>query len=159
MGFISSAYSAQISPTVAVSSRFGVNVYSYESDLSIGGEWWIGRRRGKRDVSHDHHITEIAPTNEEVERIRSQKAALSEASLREDRFEDERAEVQLDSPIPITRDIEPSPSPHRTTLSDTTGPTDTVEERDGVLKARISGNMVCTLFPRGLCTVSVWISG
>ncbi|EIW67655.1 hypothetical protein TREMEDRAFT_33247 [Tremella mesenterica DSM 1558] len=51
IGFISSAYSAQISPTVAVSSRFGVNVYSYESDLSIGGEWWIGRRRGKKHLS------------------------------------------------------------------------------------------------------------
>lgn len=50
MGFLSSAYSAQVSPTVAVSTRFGVNVYSYESDLTIGGEWWIGRGRGKRGL-------------------------------------------------------------------------------------------------------------
>lgn len=26
---------------------FGVNVYLYESDFSVGGEWWIGRWCGK----------------------------------------------------------------------------------------------------------------
>lgn len=47
MGFLSTAYSAQISPHLALSSRYGLNVYSYESDLTIGGEWWIGSGRGK----------------------------------------------------------------------------------------------------------------
>ncbi|KAJ9125463.1 hypothetical protein QFC22_000424 [Naganishia vaughanmartiniae] len=47
MGFLSTAYSAQISPHLALSSRYGVNVYSYESDLCVGGEWWIGSGTGK----------------------------------------------------------------------------------------------------------------
>ncbi len=31
---------------MALSSRYGVNVYSYESELTVGGEWWIGSGRG-----------------------------------------------------------------------------------------------------------------
>jgi distribution and morphology protein 10 len=46
MGFLSTSYAAQVTPRLALASRFGVNVYSYESDLSIGGEWWIGKGRG-----------------------------------------------------------------------------------------------------------------
>ena len=138
IGFISSAYSARVSPTIAISSRFGVNVYSYESDLSIGGEWWIGRRRGKRDVSHDE-VPEARPTIEEMERVRSRKAALSETSLREDGYEDEQAEARLDSPILLTRDI--AHSPQKSSSTDVNSPMG-VEERDGVLKARVSGNGV-----------------
>ncbi|ORX37034.1 hypothetical protein BD324DRAFT_579492 [Kockovaella imperatae] len=59
IGFVSSAYSAQVSPTVALSSRFGVNVYSYESDFSFGGEWWIGRRRGKRDLTEMKNVLDM----------------------------------------------------------------------------------------------------
>jgi distribution and morphology protein 10 len=117
MGFLSSAYSAQVSPTVAVSSRFGVNVYSYESDLSIGGEWWIGRKRGKRQVA-------VEPSLLEQRVLESKRMALQEASLREDQF-DERVEAIL------PRDSPPS----------------VVEERDGVLKARISGDWVSFHFP------------
>jgi hypothetical protein len=66
MGFLSTAYSAQISPHLALSSRYGVNVYSYESDLCVGGEWWIGSGRGKggwrglRGVMGDEPVEESA---------------------------------------------------------------------------------------------------
>jgi distribution and morphology protein 10 len=113
MGFLSSAYSAQVSPTVAISSRFGVNVYSYESDLSVGGEWWIGRKRGKREVI-------VEPSLVEQRRAESKRAALQEASLRED--------MDLAEPAPR---LPPSVDP------------EVPEERDGVLKARISGDSVC----------------
>lgn len=46
IGYLSTAYSAQVSPHMALSSRYGVNVYSYESELTVGGEWWIGSGRG-----------------------------------------------------------------------------------------------------------------
>ncbi len=46
IGYLSAAYSAQVSPHVALSSRYGLNVYSYESELTVGGEWWIGSGRG-----------------------------------------------------------------------------------------------------------------
>jgi distribution and morphology protein 10 len=143
MGFLSSAYSAQVSPTVAISSRFGVNVYSYESDLSIGGEWWIGRRRGKREQSP-------LPSMEEQRVLENKRVALDQASLRE-----EVVEERLDSPIPLTTDSMPSPSPSSglgelTNLGGSAaghghGHTEvpsSVEERDGVLKARISGDWV-----------------
>lgn len=121
-------------------------MYSYESDLSIGGEWWIGRRRGKRhdSDSRDDEVPEKRPTIEEMEMTRSKKAALSETSLREDRYEDGQAEAMLDSPIPLTRDIAPSreTTPHHDNLA---APNE-AEERDGVLKARVSGNGVCLHF-------------
>jgi len=133
MGFLSSAYSAQVSPTVAVSSRFGVNVYSYESDLSVGGEWWIGRRRGKREAP-------LPPSLEEQRYLDTKRAALDQASLRE-----EIMEARLDSPIPLAKSS-PTSGPSRTNLSSSdTGFMETpsaVEERDGVLKARISGDWV-----------------
>jgi len=46
MGFLSTSYAAQVTPHLALASRFGVNVYSYESDLCLGGEWWIGKGSG-----------------------------------------------------------------------------------------------------------------
>ena len=46
MGFLSTSYAAQVTPHLALASRFGVNVYSYESDLCLGGEWWIGKGKG-----------------------------------------------------------------------------------------------------------------
>ena len=120
MGFLSSAYSAQVSPTVAISSRFGVNVYSYESDLSIGGEWWIGRKRGKREVT-------LEPSLLEQREAESKRAALQEASLREEVIED-RVEALSDT---VSKRVDSIPA--------------VMEERDGVLKARISGDSVCLL--------------
>jgi len=145
IGFISSAYSAQISPTVALSSRFGVNIYSYESDLSIGGEWWVGRRRGKRDITSSAPVS-AAPT-------------IPGTGLR---GEDEVAERQLDNPFPIASIKESSetekrldsPIPLVKAFTDATRQASRFErqkkrrddqedsDRDGVLKARLSGNWV-----------------
>ncbi len=44
MGHISSAYSARVSRDLSLCSRFDFNVYSYESDWTMGAEWWIRRR-------------------------------------------------------------------------------------------------------------------
>ena len=147
IGFISSAYSAQVSPTVALSSRFGVNVYSYESDLSIGGEWWIGRRRGKKDISppvpvHTPLSNGISLRGEDViaERRLDSPFPLAENT-------DPVAEKTLDSPIPLKKDkpstrLDPRLSSMRQAMKRVeTGETD----RDGVLKARLSGNWVCPL--------------
>lgn len=121
IGYISSAYSAQIAPSVALSSRFGVNVYSYESDLCIGGEWWVPRRR-KPDAEAVHPIeTNIAGQ------------VLDGASLRSDEVEDAVMDKELDSPIPLTRAEPRSPVQVPVAMED---------ERDGVIKARLSGNWV-----------------
>ncbi|CAO1620725.1 unnamed protein product [Parajaminaea phylloscopi] len=41
MGHLSSAYAAQIGRDVVACSRYDFNVYSYESQLTIGGEYWL----------------------------------------------------------------------------------------------------------------------
>ncbi|WWD18812.1 mitochondrial distribution and morphology protein 10 [Kwoniella shandongensis] len=145
IGFLSSAYSAQVSPTVALSTRFGVNVYSYESDLSIGGEWWIGRRRGKRDSSNDSTPTvqsSLPPFQEDAEmeerrkELEERRKALSGTSLRED----EKAERELDSPIPLVTSATESAVSSRDVKMSSQPSSGMEEDRDGVLKARLTGN-------------------
>lgn len=41
MGHLSTAYAARMARDVVVSSRFDFNVYSYESEWSVGGEYWL----------------------------------------------------------------------------------------------------------------------
>ncbi|KAI0265137.1 mitochondrial distribution and morphology protein 10 [Gloeopeniophorella convolvens] len=52
LGHISGAYTAQVSRDLALSSRFDFNAYSYESEWTLGAEWWL-RRPGAapRDVT------------------------------------------------------------------------------------------------------------
>jgi len=45
LGHMSGAYSARVSRDLSMSSRFDFNVYSYESEWSIGAEWWTRRGR------------------------------------------------------------------------------------------------------------------
>ena len=44
LGHISGAYAARVSRDLSLASRFDFNVYSYESEWSLGAEWW--QRRG-----------------------------------------------------------------------------------------------------------------
>ncbi|KAG5650026.1 Mitochondrial distribution and morphology protein 10 [Sphagnurus paluster] len=43
LGHLSGAYSAQVSRDLCLSSRFDFNVYSFESEWTMGAEWWIRR--------------------------------------------------------------------------------------------------------------------
>lgn len=43
LGHISAAYASRVSRGLAVCSRFDFNVYSYESEWTMGAEWWIRR--------------------------------------------------------------------------------------------------------------------
>ncbi|KAG5643763.1 Mitochondrial distribution and morphology protein 10 [Asterophora parasitica] len=47
LGHMSGAYSAQVSRDLCLSSRFDLNVYSYESECTMGAEWWLRRKRSK----------------------------------------------------------------------------------------------------------------
>ncbi|PCH41257.1 mitochondrial distribution and morphology protein 10 [Wolfiporia cocos MD-104 SS10] len=40
LGHISGAYAARVSRDLSLCSRFDFNVYSYESEWSVGAEWW-----------------------------------------------------------------------------------------------------------------------
>ena len=47
LGHMSGAYSARVSRDLTLSSRFDFNVYSYESEWTMGAEWWMRRLRPK----------------------------------------------------------------------------------------------------------------
>ncbi|WVQ73447.1 mitochondrial distribution and morphology protein 10 [Cryptococcus sp. DSM 104548] len=170
IGFLSSAYSAQVSPTVALATRFGVNVYSYESDFSVGGEWWIGRRRGKRGADHEDGLSRIAQAenavgtaieeNRELAQLMAKKAALRDTTLREEVVEDVAAEQQLDSPVPLVTDANARKVLGRA-ASRVQQRESVVGERDGVLKARLANNwQIALLYEARIrnCLVSAGIN-
>jgi len=45
MGHLSAAYAARVSRDVALCSRFDFNVYSYDSEWTMGTEWWLRKRK------------------------------------------------------------------------------------------------------------------
>src|SRR5258708_35397597 len=49
LGHIQAAYASRVSRDLALCSRFNFNVYSYESEWSMGAEWWIRPRRNASD--------------------------------------------------------------------------------------------------------------
>lgn len=122
MGFLSTAYSAQISPHLALSSRYGVNVYSYESDLCVGGEWWIGSGRGKGGWRGLRGVMGEDPAAESV----STEVGSPNA---------ERKPVDGGE----TRSFMQAMRSHTEPVKDT--------DRDGVLKAKIQGNGVSRAGP------------
>ncbi|KAG0254361.1 Mitochondrial distribution and morphology protein 10 [Actinomortierella ambigua] len=46
MGHVSSSYAAQVNPDLGLCSRFDFNLYSYDSELTVGLEWWLREKRG-----------------------------------------------------------------------------------------------------------------
>ncbi|KIY73417.1 mitochondrial distribution and morphology protein 10 [Cylindrobasidium torrendii FP15055 ss-10] len=53
LGHLSGAYSARTSRDLALSSRFDFNIYSYESEFTMGAEWWLRRRQEDLDQDGD----------------------------------------------------------------------------------------------------------
>ncbi|KAG8969976.1 Mitochondrial distribution and morphology protein 10 [Tulasnella sp. 419] len=43
MGHISTAYAARVSQDLSLCSRFDFNIYSYDSEWTMGAEWWMRR--------------------------------------------------------------------------------------------------------------------
>ncbi|GIJ86279.1 mitochondrial distribution and morphology protein 10 [Aspergillus pseudoviridinutans] len=52
-GSLSTTYSLRASPNLAFSSRFGFNVYSWESEMVAGCELWRKRRKSSHPPIHD----------------------------------------------------------------------------------------------------------
>lgn len=44
LGHLSGAYTARVSQDLSLASRFDFNVYSVESQWTVGAEWWLRRR-------------------------------------------------------------------------------------------------------------------
>jgi mitochondrial distribution and morphology protein 10 len=53
MGHMSGAYAARVSRDLALCSRFDFNVYSYESEWTMGAEYWMRRTPSKLSSDDD----------------------------------------------------------------------------------------------------------
>jgi len=49
MGHLSTAYAAKASKDLSLCSRFDFNIYSYESEWTMGAEWWIRKAAKGKD--------------------------------------------------------------------------------------------------------------
>ncbi|KAF9116614.1 Mitochondrial distribution and morphology protein 10 [Mortierella sp. AM989] len=59
MGHVSSSYAAQVHPDLGLCSRFDFNLYSYDSELTAGVEWWIRERKGASSSAADQEQSSI----------------------------------------------------------------------------------------------------
>ncbi|GAA6006693.1 hypothetical protein JCM10207_005023 [Rhodosporidiobolus poonsookiae] len=59
MGQLSAAYAVQVGRDAALASRFDFNLYSYDADVTIGGEWFQRKKR-RRDREVDGAGVEVA---------------------------------------------------------------------------------------------------
>ncbi|KAL1742433.1 hypothetical protein HDZ31DRAFT_43289 [Schizophyllum fasciatum] len=49
LGHLSASYAARVGRDVALASRFGFNMYSYESEWTMGVEWWLRKAADDTD--------------------------------------------------------------------------------------------------------------
>jgi len=63
IGHMSGAYTAQVSRDLSLSTRFDFNVYSYESEWTMGAEWWLRRSRSKSGSSGMMEDASILPSS------------------------------------------------------------------------------------------------
>jgi distribution and morphology protein 10 len=59
MGHMSAAYVAQVSDVLTLCPRFDFNMYSYESDLMIGGEWWQRKKIDEKNNETNKQLGDI----------------------------------------------------------------------------------------------------
>jgi mitochondrial distribution and morphology protein 10 len=67
LGHLSGAYSARVSRDLSLSSRFDFNVYSYESEWTMGTEYWL-RRRPSEDLDDGSQRLSSTSIEEETKR-------------------------------------------------------------------------------------------
>ncbi|KAI9454607.1 mitochondrial distribution and morphology protein 10 [Russula earlei] len=60
MGHMSGAYTAQVSRDLSLSTRFDFNVYSYESEWTMGAEWWLRPLRSKSASASDGSVDDAS---------------------------------------------------------------------------------------------------
>ncbi|KAJ7228861.1 mitochondrial distribution and morphology protein 10 [Mycena pura] len=66
LGHMSGAYSARVSRDLSLSSRFDFNLYSYESEWTMGAEWWM--RSSPSEGEPDFGESSPSPSGGEVKR-------------------------------------------------------------------------------------------
>lgn len=85
MGHMSGAYAARVSRDLALASRFDFNVYSYESEWTMGAEWWIRQKPSKSD--DDDTPTPPTPLDSYQDVLGVVKARASTQNVRTDNID------------------------------------------------------------------------
>ncbi|SPO21458.1 related to Mitochondrial distribution and morphology protein 10 [Ustilago trichophora] len=159
MGHLSTAYAARMARDVVVCSRFDFNVYSYESEWTVGAEYWL-RSAGH---SHSHPLAAPSPSAPAIGSVHKEKeavrpvAAAQTLSLRDSpnlltnsTTSETNANANVDASSYSLRPVDPSPSSLPSTAalpSDPNAPPAStlpstlqtlLSPITGVLKARIS---------------------
>ena len=100
LGHISGAYAARVTRNLSMCSRFDFNVYSYESEWTMGMEWWMRRSRSKPMLEQEKisdpepespplsaiSISQPAPSKPPNEIISVVKARASTTTVRSDQL-------------------------------------------------------------------------
>ncbi|KAF9964917.1 Mitochondrial distribution and morphology protein 10 [Mortierella alpina] len=80
MGHVSSSYAAQVHPDLGLCSRFDFNLYSYDSELTAGVEWWIRERKGSAARSEQESASDPFPKTTGVPDIATSTVSTSNAA-------------------------------------------------------------------------------
>ncbi|KZP24574.1 hypothetical protein FIBSPDRAFT_856758 [Athelia psychrophila] len=81
MGHMSGAYAARVSPDLALGSRFDFNVYSYESEWTMGAEWWIRQKHTKSDNDDDTPVTPLDSYQDVLGVVKARASTQNDVSL------------------------------------------------------------------------------
>ncbi|KAJ7047569.1 mitochondrial distribution and morphology protein 10 [Mycena alexandri] len=75
LGHMSGAYSARVSRDLSLSSRFDFNVYSYESEWTMGAEWWMRSPLSEDTDDADPILPPLSETKGEVRGVVKARAS------------------------------------------------------------------------------------
>lgn len=77
IGHISGAYAASVTRNLSLCSRFDFNVYSYESEWTMGMEWWMRRSRSKPMLEQEKKVSEVESESPPLSLIPASQPTLS----------------------------------------------------------------------------------
>ncbi|CAD6918306.1 unnamed protein product [Tilletia controversa] len=120
LGHLSTAYAAKMSRNAVVGSRFDFNVYSYESEFTIGAEYWL-RSQASSSSSSSSTTSSSNPSNAEPEpeqelRLERREPVLvappTTASLRDTPpvAATSSSSSKIESPVKVEASLRPQPT-------------------------------------------------
>lgn len=96
MGHLSAAYTSKVGKDIVACSRYDFNVYSYESQLTVGGECWLRSSAGENACSHATDVIE----EHQCYQVRDVFSARP-ASLRTNASKESNAATAVSAPVDV----------------------------------------------------------
>ncbi|UZJ54882.1 hypothetical protein CBS101457_004202 [Exobasidium rhododendri] len=79
MGHLSTAYAARMTRDIVACSRFDFNVYSYDSDLTLGAEYWLHSTSSASSNSSEESSTERIESHLDTSKLRAPLQSAADA--------------------------------------------------------------------------------